>query len=172
MRVCLVTLDFPPFCSSGLTLYAENLARGLVERGHAVTVVAAGPPTSIDSLPMPQNVSTVFVPVGRTDWLALGWLVTYYRHTARRSFDIVHFTDAHFAYAYLGPFVASACLFWRSSGAARHIQSLILAAILAIVGFQVCLIGLVADLVRMNRKMLEEMVYRVRRAEETMRTPP
>jgi hypothetical protein len=27
------------------------------------------------------------------------------------------------------------------------------------------LIGLVADLVRMNRKMLEEMVYRVRSAE-------
>jgi glycosyltransferase involved in cell wall biosynthesis len=56
-------------------------------------------------------------------------------------------------------------LFWGSGGAAGHIQSLILAAILAIVGFQVCLIGLVADLVRMNRKMLEETLYRVRRAE-------
>jgi hypothetical protein len=54
-------------------------------------------------------------------------------------------------------------LFWRG-GAAGHIQSLILAAILAIVGFQVCLIGLVADLVRMNRKLLEETLYRVRRA--------
>ncbi len=56
-------------------------------------------------------------------------------------------------------------LFWRSGGVAGNVQSLILAAILAIVGFQVCLIGLVADLVRMNRKMLEEMVYRARRAE-------
>jgi glycosyltransferase involved in cell wall biosynthesis len=56
-------------------------------------------------------------------------------------------------------------LFWSSGGTAGHIQSLILAAILAIVGFQVCLIGLVADLVRMNRKMLEETLYRVRRAE-------
>lgn len=46
-----------------------------------------------------------------------------------------------------------------------HIQSLILAAILIIVGFQVCLIGLVADLVRMNRKMLEEAVCRLRRME-------
>jgi glycosyltransferase involved in cell wall biosynthesis len=54
-------------------------------------------------------------------------------------------------------------LFWGSGGAAGHIQSLILAAILAIVGFQVCLIGLVADLVRMNRKMLEETLYRMRR---------
>ena len=45
------------------------------------------------------------------------------------------------------------------------VQSLILTAILTIVGFQVCLIGLIADLVRLNRKMLEEAVYRVRRLE-------
>jgi hypothetical protein len=46
-----------------------------------------------------------------------------------------------------------------------RVQSLILAAILAIVGFQVCLVGLIADLVRLNRKMLEETLFRVRRAE-------
>jgi len=45
------------------------------------------------------------------------------------------------------------------------VQSLILAAILTIVGFQVCLIGLMADLVRLNRKMLEEALYRARRVE-------
>jgi hypothetical protein len=45
------------------------------------------------------------------------------------------------------------------------VQSLILAAILSIVGFQVCLIGLMADLVRLNRKMLEDVLYRVRRGE-------
>ena len=52
---------------------------------------------------------------------------------------------------------------WQGAGAAGHVQSLILAAILTIVGFQVCLIGLIADLVRLNRKMLEETLYRVRR---------
>jgi glycosyltransferase involved in cell wall biosynthesis len=46
-----------------------------------------------------------------------------------------------------------------------HVQSLILAAVLAIVGFQVLLIGLLADLVRMNRKMVEDMLYRARRLE-------
>jgi len=51
---------------------------------------------------------------------------------------------------------------WQGGGAAGHIQSLILAAILTIVGFQVLLIGLIADLVSLNRKMLEETVYRVR----------
>ncbi len=48
---------------------------------------------------------------------------------------------------------------------AGHIQSLILTAILLIVGFQVCLIGLLADLIGFNRKILEETLYRVRRLE-------
>ena len=47
-----------------------------------------------------------------------------------------------------------------------HIQSLILAAILIIVGFQTGLIGLIADLVRLNRKMLEETLYGVRRLQQ------
>ncbi len=47
-----------------------------------------------------------------------------------------------------------------------HVQSLILTAILLIVGFQVTLIGLLADLVGFNRKMLEEALYRLRRLEQ------
>ncbi len=46
-----------------------------------------------------------------------------------------------------------------------HIQSVILAAVLWIVGFQVFLIGLVADLIGFNRKILEEILYRIRKAE-------
>jgi UPF0716 family protein affecting phage T7 exclusion len=45
------------------------------------------------------------------------------------------------------------------------VQSLILAAILIIVGFIVSLIGVVADLLSFNRKLLEELTYRVRRME-------
>ncbi len=45
------------------------------------------------------------------------------------------------------------------------VQSLILAAILTIVGFQICLIGVMADLVGFNRKILEETLYRVRQLE-------
>ncbi len=46
-----------------------------------------------------------------------------------------------------------------------HVQSLILTAVLLIVGFQTLLIGLVADLVGFNRKISEEVIYRVRRLE-------
>jgi len=43
-----------------------------------------------------------------------------------------------------------------------NIQSLILAAVLLIVGFQTMLIGLIADLIAFNRKILEEILHRVR----------
>jgi glycosyltransferase involved in cell wall biosynthesis len=46
-----------------------------------------------------------------------------------------------------------------------HIQSLILGAILLIIGFQVLLIGLLADILSSNQKMIEETVYRVRKLE-------
>ena len=45
------------------------------------------------------------------------------------------------------------------------IQSLIIAAVLMIVGFQVVLIGLVADVISGSRKLLEDLLYRVRRIE-------
>jgi formate hydrogenlyase subunit 3/multisubunit Na+/H+ antiporter MnhD subunit len=48
-----------------------------------------------------------------------------------------------------------------------HVQSLILAAILIIVGLNVSLVGLLADLLSCNRKHLEELVYRVRKLEAT-----
>lgn len=46
-----------------------------------------------------------------------------------------------------------------------HLQSLILSAVLMIVGFQVLLIGLVSDVISGNRKLLEDLLYRVRSME-------
>lgn len=55
--------------------------------------------------------------------------------------------------------------FFFISQGSGHVQSLILAAILIIVGFQTCLIGLLADLIAVNRKMLEDALFRVQRLE-------
>lgn len=46
-----------------------------------------------------------------------------------------------------------------------HVQSLLLATILTIIGFQTILIGLVADLIQMNRRMLEDVLWRLRKLE-------
>jgi glycosyltransferase involved in cell wall biosynthesis len=51
------------------------------------------------------------------------------------------------------------------------IQSLILSAVLMIVGFQVVLIGLVADAISGTRKLLEDLLYRVRRMELRSNAP-
>jgi glycosyltransferase involved in cell wall biosynthesis len=51
-----------------------------------------------------------------------------------------------------------------------HLQSVILAAVLLIVGFQVILIGLVADLIGFNRKILEEVLYRLKYVEFSTKT--
>jgi len=55
--------------------------------------------------------------------------------------------------------------FYLNGDPVGHVQSLILAAILVIVGFQVLLIGLLADLIANNRRLLEETLYRVRKLE-------
>ena len=46
-----------------------------------------------------------------------------------------------------------------------HVPSLILAAILILIGFQLWMFGLVADLMAVNRKMLEDVQLRLRRLE-------
>jgi glycosyltransferase involved in cell wall biosynthesis len=46
-----------------------------------------------------------------------------------------------------------------------HAQSLILTVIFTALGFQSFLLGMVADLIGLNRSILEEMLYRVRRME-------
>jgi glycosyltransferase involved in cell wall biosynthesis len=62
-------------------------------------------------------------------------------------------------------------LYFAASGfGAGHVQSVILAAILLIVGVTVFCIGLVADLIGFNRRILEEQLFRTRRMELERRT--
>lgn len=53
--------------------------------------------------------------------------------------------------------------YFSPEGGIGHIQSLILSAVLLIVGFQILLIGLLSDLIAGNRKLIEELLYRAKR---------
>jgi hypothetical protein len=53
-----------------------------------------------------------------------------------------------------------------------HIQSLILGAVLFIVGFNVLMIALVADVISFNRRLIEETLMRVRHIEFDHLTKP
>ncbi len=55
--------------------------------------------------------------------------------------------------------------FFFSGQGAGHIQSLILAAILMIVGFQVGMIGLLADINAANRRLIEDALHRLKKME-------
>lgn len=56
-------------------------------------------------------------------------------------------------------------LHYLSDGGDGHIQSLILAAVLALAGFQTIMVGLLADLIGSSRRILEDALLRVRRLE-------
>ena len=64
-----------------------------------------------------------------------------------------------------GAVVIRFLVFYLLGHGAGHVQSLILGAVLFIVGFQTISIGLVADLIGNNRSLLEDTLYRVRELE-------
>jgi len=66
----------------------------------------------------------------------------------------------------IGIIIASRFLFaYMMYGAAGKIQSLILAAVFLIVGFMLIIIGLVSDLISANRRLLEDVLIRVKKIE-------
>ncbi len=56
-------------------------------------------------------------------------------------------------------------IYYMTTGGEGHVQSLILAAVLILGGFQTILTGLLADLVGASRRMLEDAMLRIRRIE-------
>jgi len=52
-------------------------------------------------------------------------------------------------------------------GEAGHVQSLIFSAMLMIVGFQIIMFGLLADIISANRRLIEDVLFRVRKNELT-----
>lgn len=59
--------------------------------------------------------------------------------------------------------------FYFTAGGTGHIQSLILSSMLLIVGFQIVMIGLVADVISANRKLIEDVLLRAKKLELFLR---
>ncbi len=55
--------------------------------------------------------------------------------------------------------------YYFSGDGGGHVQSLILSAVFMIVGFQIVMIGLVADLIAGNRRLQEDALYRIKKLE-------
>lgn len=55
--------------------------------------------------------------------------------------------------------------FYLIEGGSGHIQSLIFSAVFVICGFFIVMFGVIADLISSNRKMIEMMIYKIRKLE-------
>ncbi len=55
--------------------------------------------------------------------------------------------------------------FYFTAGGVGHIQSLVLSGVLIILGFIIFMISVVADIISFNRRLIEDVLYRVRKME-------
>jgi glycosyltransferase involved in cell wall biosynthesis len=117
-----------------------------------------------------KNMSVVNVPVGVNEDLRPSRLVrsiaSYVRKSIITMFRIAVIYDPLRFFISIGGLLLLGGLgiggrflyFYFSGSGGGHIQSLILGAVLLIMGFQTCLLGFIADLQSVNRRLLEEVV--------------
>lgn len=99
---------------------------------------------------------------GITDYISHSTVTIIRAYTMYRSLRVFFTLGLVMIAAGLVPLARFFYFFFIGQGNG-HIQSILLGAVLLIVGFQTLLIGLVADLVGFNRKILEEILFRIRR---------
>jgi hypothetical protein len=63
-------------------------------------------------------------------------------------------------------------VYFVQNGSGGHIQSLILGGVLAMAAFQVAAIGILGDLLSVNRRLIERVLLRVRRMELALDEKP
>ena len=62
--------------------------------------------------------------------------------------------------------------FYATSIGTGHVQSLILASLLMLIGFFLLIVGLLADLLAVNRSLLEGVDWRLKKLEARLTEPP
>jgi len=124
-----------------------------------------------------KNISVASVPVNTNDKLRESRLFKSIRSYIVRSISTIIRIYTMYrplkVFTYVGSVILSVGMllsirflyFYISGNGAGHVQSLILSAVLLLVGFQIVLIGLLADIIASNRRLIEEVLYRMRKRE-------
>jgi len=160
-----------PDATSGFRAYTRNAAmRTLVMNDYSYTletlIQAGARNMAVEYVPVRTNEQVRPSRLMRSipDYLANSSTIILRAYTMYRPLRV--FSIISFVILIAGLFGSGRFLYFYIIGqGAGHVQSLILSAVLLIVGFQIFLIGLVADLIGFNRKVLEEILYRQRRQE-------
>lgn len=162
-----------PDVASGFRAYSREAAMKLVcstDFDHTVDhVIQAGHQRlATKSVPIETNAkareSRLFKNIWEFVFRSVGIMVRVYSsYRAFRIFSIIGaltctvgvMIGLRFVYIYL----------FVPESSDKHVQSLILAAILILAGFQMVLTGIVADLINSNRSILENLSFRIRKME-------
>lgn len=122
-----------------------------------------------------NDIALAFVAIGRNKYMRKSRLIksifNYIMHSIATIVRIYAIYEPLRTFSLIGGFVFLAGValgmrflyFYFTGNGAGHIQSLILAATLLIVGFQIFIIGLAADLIAANRKLTQECLYRIKK---------
>jgi len=124
-----------------------------------------------------KGLTVASVPVGTNDIRRRSRLIksvpSYVLRSAVTILRLFLMYEALRAFVFLGtlPFLAGLFLlgrflyFYAIGDGIGHVQSLIVASILVVLGFQTFLLGLLGDLIAKNRHLSEEANYRLKKAE-------
>lgn len=108
MKIAFITLGFEPVVYSGLDVSGSRLINKLIENGHHVTVISGVKEPIIESIENPL-LEIHRIPIGISDWIGFSYRAARLLESLNKyhNFDVVHFWDIHFAYAYSGKFIGS-----------------------------------------------------------------
>lgn len=105
MKIALVTLGYKPFRTSGLDLSGERLVNALLGEGHDVTVIA-GKRTDITEVHHHPSLTVIRIDLDAFDWIGFGYRAAK-QLSGMEHFDVIHFWDVHFGWAFRGKFIGS-----------------------------------------------------------------
>jgi glycosyltransferase involved in cell wall biosynthesis len=105
MKIAIISIGFGPYRTSGLDVSAERLVLALLAAGHQVHVLAGRRGLQAEVFSHPK-LSIERIVLDRTDWIGFGYRAAR-ALAALPDYDVIHFEDVHFAWAFRGKYVAS-----------------------------------------------------------------
>lgn len=117
MKICYINFDFYPYRTSGQVKYAEDVCFGMA-KNHEVTVITSSKENRLQKEKI-KNLKIIRIPNGKLfslNWIGFGFRVAKFlqKLDKKENFDIIHFLDAHVAFAFRGKFIVTAHQsFWQ-----------------------------------------------------------
>lgn len=163
-------LEVPDATSGFRAITREVALRTMVLSDYSYTletiIQAGNQHTSVTHVPVrtnpPERPSRLIRSI--SDYIIRSTVTILRAYTMYRPLRVFFYIGAFFLATGLALAIRYLVFYFQGLGMG-HIQSVVVAAVLLIVGFQIWLIGLVADLIGFNRKILEEILYRLRKVE-------